>query len=551
MSASMSVHSLIDKFSNRDSPSSSASSNNPNPNRVDENPQPNSAAGQETSQRDPTIGPEQEYRQNPLKRPLSAATTASASSYDRSKISPPAANAKITNIDQTGLLSLLGPNVTSFPYSEEAFIETIKLRAEQEKTKQDFYKVEIANKNFSIIQTALKVQIPVNLIPLMCVGNSPESPDNPQLQQLQQLKQEIQQQSRQQQHQQSSQPTQTQTQQPVGFQKSHSRSSSGGAPPRGAFQDSLNASPIPPMNYRFGAGSSSNMSSVRRPLSPAKIGAAAVANLATPTTPYRGVPTTGTGALSRRTRPLQSHQRHYSMPVESPSNRVGRSKPIDLAPAEYSQSAIAKNASLQPQSNPTNPVQLQSPLGATSTIQVKPSPAQPLHKQSKSNQPPSQESMTSFQHIIQFHHWKPEGPGQGPNIGGGNPFKQQPPQPNQHKRHKSTSENMSVDLTSPTELGPPHLPSVPNIKVERPQGTTMSAQPSLEEDEDEDAEMTIDTSAISDISNTTTGDASKLIPRDEPNESILDSANPPRISHSRQSSNVGRYPHDILSPSSR
>ena len=37
------------------------------------------------------------------------------------------------------------------------------------------------------------------------------------------------------------------------------------------------------MSFRFGAGSSTSSVSGRRPLSPAKIGAAAVANLATPT----------------------------------------------------------------------------------------------------------------------------------------------------------------------------------------------------------------------------------------------------------------------------
>ena len=44
---------------------------------------------------------------------------------------------------------------------------------------------------------------------------------------------------------------------------------------------------------------------------------------------------------------------------------------------------------------------------AALTIQVKPVPAQPLMKQNLS-QPPSQESMTSFQHVIQFQHWRPE-----------------------------------------------------------------------------------------------------------------------------------------------
>ncbi|ABN66344.2 predicted protein [Scheffersomyces stipitis CBS 6054] len=541
MSASMSVHSLIDKFSSQEKASkssgSSASSNtNTNPNTISST---SSASNPSSASR------------IPQKRP------ASTSELDNPHTQTQGDNADTEafhSIDKTGLLSLLGPNVSSFPYSENAFIETVKLRAEQEKTKQDFYRVEIANKNLSIIQTALRAQIPVNLIPLMCVGNTTEGPENAQLQQLQQYQQ---QQSQPQSQPHSQVQPQSQSHKPsesTHYQKSHSRSSSGGLIRSTMLSDTLNASPVPPINYRFGTGSSSNTSAVRRPLSPAKIGAAAVANLASPTTPYRGVPTTGSSS-SRRGRSIQSHQRHFSMPVESPSLRQSRTNTIDLAPAEYPSqqqlSARSKGANLQPLPPPGNPsLQLQSPLGATSTIQVKPSPAQPLHKQSKSTEPPSQESMTSFQHIIQFHHWKPEGPGQGPIIGGGNPFiPQSSQQQNAHKRQKS--ESMSVDLVSPSETLAPPLPRVPGAGQR--QQRSLSSHPTTEsrENENEDHDMTVDVDTVSDISNTTAGDSSKLIPRNDANESILDSANPPHISHSRQSSNVGRYPHDILSPSSR
>ena len=77
-------------------------------------------------------------------------------------------------INDPGLLALLGPNVTAFPFSEESFQDALKLRAEQERTKQEYYRVETANKNLAILQTALRVQIPINLIPLMCVGKVPE-----------------------------------------------------------------------------------------------------------------------------------------------------------------------------------------------------------------------------------------------------------------------------------------------------------------------------------------------------------------------------------------
>ena len=68
-------------------------------------------------------------------------------------------------IEDQGLLALLGPNVTSFPFSEETFLNALKLRAEQERTKQEYYRVETANKNLAILQTALRAQMPVNMIP--------------------------------------------------------------------------------------------------------------------------------------------------------------------------------------------------------------------------------------------------------------------------------------------------------------------------------------------------------------------------------------------------
>ncbi|ODV65087.1 hypothetical protein HYPBUDRAFT_88454, partial [Hyphopichia burtonii NRRL Y-1933] len=242
-----------------------------------------------------------------------------------------------------GLLSLLGPNVSSFPFSESAYVEALKLRTEQEKTKQEYYKLETANKNLNIIQMALNAQVPSNLIPSMCVGIQNPNQD-PRLRSHSQF------------------PQSPLVPVVSTFQPGHSRSSSS----KDIYgHDNLNANPIPPMQFKFGAGSLNQPSMVnRRPLSPAKIGAAAVANLATPTNTYR----------AKRTLPL--HQRHFSMPVESSSRNLQQR--------------------------------------ATSSIQVKPSPAQPLHKQSRLSQPPSQESMTSFQHIIQFHHWKPESPGANP-----------------------------------------------------------------------------------------------------------------------------------------
>lgn len=288
-----------------------------------------------------------------------------------------------------GLLALLGQSVEEFPFSELAFVEAIKLRTEQERTKQDYYKLEIANKNLMIIQAALQSQVPPHLIPQMCVGGQTQSS----------LERTISQQQNLQPPQYMHQRSPSQSSQSTYAGPSHSRSGS-------RDFDSLNANPIPPMQYRFGGGSTPLAQPPvllsRRPLSPAKIGAAAVANLANPTTPYRP---------AKRTIPL--HQRHFSMPVE-----------LSRKPAKG----------------------MPSPIGLTPQIQVKPLPAQPLHKQLR--KPPSQELMTSFQHIIQFHHWKPEYPGQPPSA----PVPVPVPGP-LHKRHKSDlKEDDETDVTMDTSI---------------------------------------------------------------------------------------------------
>ncbi|KAG7663932.1 uncharacterized protein J8A68_002559 [[Candida] subhashii] len=478
-----------------------------------------------------------------------------------------------------GLLALLGPNITSFPYSEKAFIEALKLRTEQERTKQDYYRVETANKNMTILQTALRAQIPPHLIPGMCVGAIPElteeqtkamsqaipnwdtRPPQPQQQpfpqqqpypqqpivaypQPQQLTSEQQMQYLQQQQRQVilQQQSQQQQQQPrpnpppqgypesggqPQFQKSHRPSTSSSR----ITSDTMNANPIPPMSYRFGAGTNIN----KRPLSPAKIGAAAVANLATPTVPYRGSFSTG------RRAPMRGHQRHYSMPAESPgssistssnvratrsSNRRSSQSSIDLSAIESTEAAYAsgKRASVGT---------LQSPLGAQSTIQVKPIPAQPLHKQSKSQVAPSQESMTSFQHIIQFHHWKPE----GPTVGTGDPSRA-------HKRHKSVSNDEISQSRQSRQSTPRHsVPPMPS-PLQRPMATPQEEEQTSRPPTGSSRETTVKqesgleqdpNSSIDTSMNDTLG--SKIIPED---------VNPPS-GHGRSESNVGRYPHNIMS----
>lgn len=416
--SSMSVHSLLDKESAK-----GGKENEP-------------GAKEHDKPRDQRLD---QWRQQPQEQPsLQPPLQATALS------TPPSGYPPSVSGSANGLLSLLGPNVTTFPYSEQAYVETIKLRAEQERTKQDYYKLEIASKNLSILQTALRAQIPAGMIPGMCVGGVEPL--------VQQQQQQLIQQEQQTQLAQQAQPQ-------FQYQPLHLQLSLMDIRRNLGQPDALSASPIPPVQYRFGRGNSVTDTNRNRPLSPAKIGAQAVANLATPSTPYR------------TTKQRQSHQRHYSMPVES----LGRSpgKTVDLNRINEATAIGLKSrsllTSLQP---PAGESALSSPQGATSQIYVKPVPAQPLQKQTKQGHQPSQESMTSLQHIIQFHHWKPEFPGQQQPS---NASSQRTPGQT-HKRHKSHSDNMSVDLTT----APP-----PAITVQDQSGDVSMDTSMIEKDEKE------------------------------------------------------------------
>lgn len=387
-SGSMNVHSLIDKF--QGSPPSD--SRNP-----DENRPPDRGISTPSHHNQPGSG-----------------TMSNPPNYSRKDLDL---------LEKSGILSIVG-DPSEFPLNEGVLNDIIRLKIEQERTKQQQIKLDIVLKNYSIMTTALNANIPSHMIPKMCVSPDDES---------------------------------------LTHSHSHSRSDS---------QDyGL------PVNFRFGAGSRSRSGStsstpvlgpsqptLRRPLSPAKLGAQSVAALTSPTASYR---------LPTRKPPLIPHQRHFSMPVEPNRQQIDLSK-IDthLKPYQqvYLQPPVAQTQMIQPlqipsqvssQSTPqstqsyklptrTTPSHSRSrsmasmssktsPIGS-STMQVKPAPAQPLQRLAKLSLPPSQESMTSFQHVIQFQHWRPEYPGQVPQNS------KSSGSPERHKRHKSNADNMSVDL---------------------------------------------------------------------------------------------------------
>lgn len=252
--------------------------------------------------------------------------------------------------------TLLGPECNS-PMPVALLEKAVLLKTEQTKLRAEELRAEAAARNLQIVELAVKNDVPSHLIPSMCVGPAPprqQVPYRPEGQpQMLGLGSPYR------------QETPTDPYAPSSSRNlPHVR-----LPAMGRSFDADNASAVNLMNFRFGAGSRLQPSPQinRRPRSPARIGAAAVATLAAPITPQRP---------AHRT--LPTHQRHFSMPAE-----------------------ISKDH--------RRPSQLQLSSGYSS-MQVKPSPAQPLHKQTRNSQIPSQESMSSFQHVIQFHHWHPENP---------------------------------------------------------------------------------------------------------------------------------------------
>lgn len=325
------------------------------------------------------------------------------------------------------IASLLGPEAAVFPMNEMTFREALRLRTEQEKTRQEQIRLEVSTRNLAIMELANRNEVPPHLIPYMVAGD----PSDPRAMMS---------------------PQQPITYPMVGpqvaqaymFPQMSPFTGSRQSPAGRSYEHPDNASLVNPINYRFGMGPKLQPETPQRSQSPAKIGAAAVANLTNPVTPYR-----------QTYRTLPTHQRHFSMP----------SDPGALA---------LRTSDRLSKSKSSNPSRLRSPQGSTSGIQVKPSPAQPLNKQTKNSQIPSQESMTSFQHIIQFHHWKPQNPDDPPL-----PDKPPGPVPDvplgqytmepvshsrsgsrsgySHKRHKSS--DMSVDLLSQTTSYNPPIAS--------------------------------------------------------------------------------------------
>ncbi|OBA22901.1 hypothetical protein METBIDRAFT_9248 [Metschnikowia bicuspidata var. bicuspidata NRRL YB-4993] len=318
--------------------------------------------------------------------------------------------------------SLLGPGVKGFAMSPSMFEEALRLRAEQERTEQERLKLEVISKTKSLIQFAIENNVPSESLSIVSMHN------------------------------QSNRANQSLPTQALG-QVSNSNNSAGINDSSGAlylrspyltasplqssreYENSNNASSVDPMNFRFGGAqsryqlSSHNINN-KRPRSPAKIGAMAVASLANPLTPFRPA-----------TRTIPLHQRHYSMPTEI---TVSDHKSGNHLHAQL------KNQNISDSTN-----RLKSPEGVKSSARVRPIPAQNIQAGKGPNV--LQDDMTQHQQVIQFHHWISENPGKRPAE------KSEHKRSNSmslqslaaiHKRHRST--DISMDLS--------RVGSMPNVQ---------------------------------------------------------------------------------------
>jgi len=94
--------------------------------------------------------------------------------------------------DLATVQALLGPEITSWNFSDESLKAALALRTEQEKTKQEKYKLDIRTKTSELLSQAIKLNVPPNMLPSLFNGSPPlDDPFYQQHQQNQQSQQQL------------------------------------------------------------------------------------------------------------------------------------------------------------------------------------------------------------------------------------------------------------------------------------------------------------------------------------------------------------------------
>lgn len=236
------------------------------------------------------------------------------------------------------LAQLLGLGSTAeWPHSEQSLIEMINLQREKEITKQQYYKLENTNKSIELLNLSLQSQIPSYLIPIIFSGDTLSEDLIQKLAISQQHQQQL--------------LVQSIPQRNTPIQTSPTRTLYAN------FQGQSGPQPNPQQHH--GQPGSSNLGppvTFHRPLSPAKIGAAAVAQLDRgryPTSPI--------------------HKRNQSMPVHSNTPSLN-STPIPIVQVNNSPSLRQvptnnNNVKVSTNGNASTPQNQQSMMGTMSSIQ--------------------------------------------------------------------------------------------------------------------------------------------------------------------------------------
>jgi hypothetical protein len=68
---------------------------------------------------------------------------------------------------QDPLVALLGPGFTTWTHSDESLIQALNLRAEMERTKQEYYRLEIWHRSLELLREATAYNVPPSSVPVL------------------------------------------------------------------------------------------------------------------------------------------------------------------------------------------------------------------------------------------------------------------------------------------------------------------------------------------------------------------------------------------------
>ncbi|ODV94626.1 hypothetical protein PACTADRAFT_50494 [Pachysolen tannophilus NRRL Y-2460] len=115
---------------------------------------------------------QQQQQQQQQQKQKQKQETRSGKFIEQSSNSPNKEFENLSASQQESLQLLLGSSLTSWPFSESSLIRALELKAEQERTKQEYYKVESLSRSIELLKNCLDADIPKSLIPLVFSGQN-------------------------------------------------------------------------------------------------------------------------------------------------------------------------------------------------------------------------------------------------------------------------------------------------------------------------------------------------------------------------------------------